>query len=383
MQTIKLYENDAYISAFTAEVISCVKNDKHYEVILDKTAFFPEGGGQLADLGTIGKSKVLDVQIKKDEIVHIINSPVELGSVLCKIDWDLRYRRMQNHSGEHLLSGIAHETYGCNNVGFHMGKEITVDFDKFLTQDELEQLESKVNNAIYKNAKIRTEFPSSSELETLDYRSKLELTENVRIVTIEGYDVCACCAPHVKRTGEIGLVKILSSMKHRGGIRLQILCGADAFEDYRIKANNLYEIAVRLCAKHNHELEAFNKLCQENETLKQKNAILSNEINSMRISNPERISGFCVYFTPDPDMQSARNLALESAKAYNGVSAVFCGEDGNYRYAIASNDINLTEFASLIRTQLSAKGGGSPELLQGSLPTSKENIIKFLEQVQK
>ena len=381
MQTIKLYENDAYISAFTAEVISCVKAEKHYEVVLDKTAFFPEGGGQLADLGFIGNSKVLDVQIKNNEIVHVVNSPVEQRSVLCKIDWDLRYRRMQNHSGEHLLSGIAHEIYDCNNVGFHMGNEISVDFDKYLTQDELESLETKVNDAIYKNVKIRTEFPSSSELETLDYRSKLELTENVRIVTIEGYDICACCAPHVMRTGEIGLVKIISSMKHRGGVRLQILCGADAFEDYRIKAKNLYEIAVRLCAKRNHELEAFNKLCQENETLKQKNTALTNEINSMRLSHPEMINGFYVYFTSDPDMQSARNLALESAKEYKGISAVFCGSDVNYRYAIASNDVNLAEFASLLRTRLSAKGGGSPELLQGSLPASRENIIEFLEQV--
>lgn len=382
MQTIKLYDNDAYISVFSAEVISCEKKDKHYEAILDKTAFFPEGGGQPADTGMIADIKVIDVQIKNDEIVHIIKSPLDCGNHLCKIDWDQRYRRMQNHTGEHLLSGIAHEMFGCNNVGFHMGSEVTVDFDKELTAEQLESIETKANEAIYKNVKIEVNFPSPSELENLDYRSKLELTENVRIVTIEGFDICACCAPHVNRTGEIGLVKILSSMKHRGGTRLEMLCGADALDDYRIKTKNLYEIAVRLCAKHNHELDAFNKLCNENEALKQKNVSLVNELNSLRISQPEIINGIYVYFTSDPDMQAARNLALDSAKVYNGISAVFCGNDNNFRYAVASNDINLSDFASSIRTNLSAKGGGSPELLQGSLNSTKEALVDFLNKVK-
>lgn len=381
MQTIKLYETDAYISEFNANVLSCEKVGKLYETVLDKTAFFPEGGGQSADSGTIDGIEVVDVQIKNNVIVHMTKKPIELREVSCKLDWNLRFRRMQNHSGEHLLSGIAHEMFGCTNIGFHMGNEITVDFDVELTSEQIEIIESKANEGIYKNVKINTAFPSEVELQKLDYRSKLELTEDVRIVTIEGYDVCACCAPHVAATGEIGIVKILSSMRHRGGTRLQIICGYDAFEDYCTKAKNLYEIAVKLCAKHNHELESFNKLCQENSDLKQKNASLSAELISAKISCAANINGYTVYFEKSDDMQYVRNLALESAKIYSGISAVFSGENNNIKFAIASNDTSVKQFGASLCEVFSAKGGGSDELIQGNIVATKEELSDFLNKV--
>ncbi len=382
MQTVKLYETDAYISEFNATVLSCEKVGKFYETVLDKTAFFPEGGGQSADKGTIDNIEVVDVQIKDNVIVHMTKKPVEQREVSCKLDWNLRFRRMQNHSGEHLLSGIAHEMFGCTNVGFHMGNEITVDFDIELTPEQIDLIETKANEGIYKNAKIKVEFPSEDELQILDYRSKLELTEDVRIVTIEGFDVCACCAPHVATTGEIGIVKVLSSMRHRGGVRLQIICGYDAFEDYCIKTKNLYEIAVRLCAKHNHELEAFNKLCQENSELKQKNAVLSSELIYSKLSGANSINGITAYFEKSDDMQYVRNLALESAKAYSGISAVFSGHNNNMKFAVASNDTSVKSFGSLLREAFSAKGGGSDELIQGNINATQEEITDFLNKVK-
>lgn len=381
MQTLKLYETDAYIADFTANVLSCEKNGKTYDVVLDQTAFFPEGGGQPADSGCINGVKVVDVQINNGIIIHKTTSPVSDTSVSCAIDWDTRFRRMQNHTGEHLLSGIAHQMYGCTNVGFHMGNEVTVDFDKELTEEEITTIELKANEAIYKNVSVKAEFPSEDELKSLDYRSKLELTENVRIVTIDGFDTCACCAPHVSRTGEIGIVKVLSSMRHRGGVRLQILCGLDAFNDYCIKSDNLYEIAVKLCAKHNQELPAFNKLCEENNELKQKNISLANELISVKISNPSKYNNITTYFETNPDMQFIRNLALESAKANSGISAVFSGKDSSYKFALASSDSSVKPFGEKFRTELSAKGGGSDELIQGNISATKESIIEFLEKV--
>ncbi len=382
MQTIKLYESDAYIKDFFADVISCNKNGKTYDVILDKTAFFPEGGGQSADAGIIDGVKVADVQIKDGIIIHKTVSPVAVGNVSCSIDWDVRYRRMQNHTGEHLLSGIAHKMYGCTNVGFHMGNEITVDFDKELTEEEISTIETQANRAIYENVAVKAEFPSENVLKTLDYRSKLELNENIRIVTIDGYDTCACCAPHVKSTGEIGLIKVLSSMRHRGGIRLQILCGFDAFRDYCIKADNLYEIAVRLCAKHNQELNAFNKLCEENENLKQKNLFLTNELISVKISNPLKYNNIATYFETNPDMLFIRNLALESAKINSGITAVFSGKDSNYKFAFASSDSSVKSIGDQFRSDLKAKGGGSDELIQGNVSSTKETLIDFLNKVK-
>lgn len=382
MQTIKLYETDSYISDFTAEVLSCEKNGKTYDVILDKTAFFPEGGGQSADCGTINGVNVIDVQIKDGVITHKTNSAIDIGTASCCIDWNIRFRRMQNHTGEHLLSGLAHVMFGCTNVGFHMGNEITVDFDIELTREQIALIELKANKAIYENVPISVDFPTEDILNTLDYRSKLELTENVRIVTIEGYDVCACCAPHVKSTGEIGLVKVLSSMRHRGGTRLQILCGLGAFEDYCTKAKNLYEIAVKLCAKHNQELSAFYKLCEENNELKQKNVILANELISVKITNPRKINNIAIYFENSTDMQFVRNLVLESAKLHKGISVVFSGKDENYKFAVASSDISVKTLGNLLRTEFSAKGGGSDELIQGNISANREEIISFLSKVE-
>lgn len=272
--------------------------------------------------------------------------------------------------------------FGCTNVGFHMGNEITVDFDVDLTREQIDIIELEANKAIYKNVAVSVDFPAEDVLNSLDYRSKLELTEDVRIITIEGYDVCACCAPHVKSTGEIGLVKVISSMRHRGGTRLQILCGLDAFEDYCTKANNLYEIAVKLCAKHNQELSAFNKLCEENNELKQKNVSLANELISVKIKDPQKINGISIYFESSTDMQFVRNLVLESAKLHKGISAVFSGKDKNYKYAVASADSSVKSFGDLLRAELSAKGGGSDELIQGNISASKEDLINFLNKVE-
>ena len=378
MQTIKLYESDAYLKEFDSEVISCTANGKFFDVVLDKTAFFPEGGGQQADKGTINGIKVSDVQINDGVIIHKTKKAIEPGTAHCKLDWNTRFRRMQNHSGEHILSGIANSLYGCTNVGFHMSNEITVDFDIELTAEQIELIEKKANQAIYENVNIKAEFPPADVLAALEYRSKLELTEDVRIVTIEGYDVCACCAPHVSQSGEIGIIKVLSSMRHRGGTRLQILCGADAFEDYCTKAKNLYEIAVKLCAKHNHELDAFNKLCQENSELKQSYVTVNNELIDIKISTSQKINDITVYFEQSNDMQFVRNLALESSKKNCGISVVFSGSNGNYKFAAASADVSVRDFGNNLRTAFSAKGGGSDELIQGNISATKDELIDFI-----
>ncbi len=378
MKTVKLYDRDAYVYEFEATVLSCEKKEDFYEVILDQTAFFPEGGGQAADTGSIGEAAVIDTQISDGIIIHKTVAQVALGNVSCKIDWNIRYRRMQNHSGEHILSGIANSLYGCTNVGFHMGAEITVDFDKELDAEQISTIERLANEAIYKNVKITAEYPSPSKLSALEYRSKLELTQDVRIVTVEGYDKCACCAPHVNHSGEIGIIKILNTMRHRGGVRLTILCGTDAFEDYCIKTKNLHEIAVALCAKQNKELEAFKRLCDENSELKQKCAALSKELTQLKSKDAEQINGMYIYFDDSGDMQAARALALQSAKASIGISAVFSGKDSSFKYAVASMDTSVRELSAKLNSEFSGRGGGSNELAQGSITASPSEIRDFL-----
>ena len=382
MKTIKLYDNDAYISEFTAKVLSCEADSKSFHVVLDRTAFFPEGGGQQCDMGTISSIEVTDVQIKDGVIYHTVTAPLPIGKeVSCILDWNTRFRRMQNHTGEHIVSGIANSLCGCTNVGFHMGKEITVDFDVELTKEQIKQIEVTANKAVFKNVSVYAEYPEPSVLEALDYRSKLELTEDVRIVTIEGYDKCACCAPHVKSTGEVGIIKILDSMRHRGGTRLFMLCGQDAYEDYCIKTDNLYEIAVALCAKHNEELTAFRKLCEENAELKQKCSALSKELTKLKSENTESINGITVFFEEDADMQSIRNLALETAKKNDVISAVFSGKDSSYKYAVSAMTTSVREISQKLNSAFNGRGGGSDELVQGNITATEAEIRKFLTEI--
>ena len=198
-------------------VLSCEEKDDKYLITLDKTAFFPEGGGQYADKGSLSEANVLDVQIKDEIIYHLTDKPLNMGeTVTGEIDWDTRFSRMQNHTGEHIVSGVIHNLYGYNNVGFHMNDRfITLDTDGPLNEQDIAKIELEVNKVIYANKKINVVYPSADELSNYDYRSKLDITENVRLVEIEDTDLCACCAPHVAKTGEIGIIKIIGFIPYK------------------------------------------------------------------------------------------------------------------------------------------------------------------------
>ena len=236
--TQKLYDIDSYIKEFDATVQSCETADGKYIITLDKTAFFPEEGGQTCDAGTIDGIEVLSVSIKDGVIYHTLPSPLEVGATVHgKIDFSHRYYNMQHHTGEHIISGIAHKLYGYENVGFHLSREdMTVDFSGELTRAQLDEIEILANKAIYECHNIYAYYPKKDELSALSYRAKLDLSENVRIVNIADVDSCACCAPHVAYTGELGIVKIVDAVKHKGGLRIRMLAGVRAY-DYMAKVS--------------------------------------------------------------------------------------------------------------------------------------------------
>lgn len=383
MQTERLYYIDSHLAEFSAKVLECKESNGKYEIILDKTAFFPEGGGQSGDTGYIGDVKIFDTQISNGKIVHYGDRPLPLDAeVECKLNWTQRFLRMQNHSGEHIVSGIVYKLFGYDNVGFHMGEDITVDFSGELSKAELEKVERLANEAIYKNVRFITSFPSEDELKKIDYRSKLELTEDVRLVTVEGYDVCACCAPHVSASGEIGIIKILDSSRHRGGMRVHLLCGFQAVEDYRKKIDNLTFISNELCTKQNEAAEAFKKYRQEHGELKIKNAALQKEIVSLKASVLENTSENILIFEESTDMNNLRRLVLDGAKKTDKLCAGFCGNDTDgYRFAVAAESIDLREILKQISAELNGKGGGSAELIQGNISSTKAKIEAFFGKI--
>ena len=267
--TDRLYYNDSHRKEFEAEVLDCRPVKDKYEVVLDRTAFFPEGGGQYADTGYLDDVEVLDVKEREDVIFHTTAAPLEIGRMVAgRIDWEQRFDRMQQHTGEHMVSGLIHRRFGYDNVGFHLGSDYcTMDFNGPIPREALKEIEQEANRAVFQNLDIQISYPSKKELKELEYRSKIEIDGQVRIVTVPGYDVCACCAPHVKRTGEIGLIKLVGMAKYKGGERISMLCGRRALLDYEIKDENAKRISALLCAKEYEVADAVERMKEEQASL--------------------------------------------------------------------------------------------------------------------
>ncbi len=389
--TGRLYYIDSHLFAFEATVLSCLPEENQrgtekpgrWKLVLNETAFFPEGGGQPADTGTVDHVHVLDVHEKNGTVYHYCDGPLEPGTrVSCVLDAEQRHRRMQNHSGEHILSGTVHRLYGCENVGFHMGADgMTIDFDRELTADELQRAETEANEAVRANLPVRTFYPSPEELRQLEYRSKKELTGDVRIVEIEGVDRCACCAPHVSFTGEVGLIKILEAERHRGGVRLQVVCGMQALDEVRKRQQSVAEISALLSAKRDEVTSAVQRILSERDALKEKNAALAMELVRFKAERqPETEENICLLETMTDDI-AVRELVNLLVPKCGGLAAVFFpAADGNLRYIIGSRSIDLRKAARAINAGISGCGGGKPEMIQGSAAAPYEEIKTFLEE---
>jgi alanyl-tRNA synthetase len=381
--TERLYDNSK-LTTFEATVTSCSPAGKYYELTLDRSAFFPEGGGQKGDVGLIDSVKVLDTYEKNGEVVHKCTAPIEAGMQVCgEVDADIRLRRMQNHSGEHLLMGLIHRKTGLENVGFHLGSDdVTLDLDGVIPTETLIECEFLANKAIAADLPVTISYPDSESLKTLEYRSKLEMTENVRIVTIEGVDICACCAPHVASTGQIGIIKVLSAESYKGGTRLHILCGLDAFELIRNRMDELSAISRLLSAKPEKILEQTKRLIDENDALKRQLADIEQRKAARIISSLSNSTrgSFCV-FTEGLNTASMRDIANEAVKLTDGAAGIFCQNENGWNYIIASDSLPLRSMSAQINSALNGKGGGSDKMLQGSCMaerTAIEDVIKKL-----
>lgn len=385
IQTKKLYDLDAYAVEFNATVLSCeeiqLEGRKAYQVILDQTLFFPEEGGQSPDKGTINKVQVLDVQIKGDVITHTLEKPVEVGVVVQGIiDWNHRFSNMQQHSGEHIFSGLVNKRFGYDNVGFHLSDQIvTMDFNGVLTAEEAADIEFAANEVIIKNLPVQVTFPSKEELSDMNYRSKIEIDGQVRIVTIEGVDVCACCAPHVKQTGEIGMLKILNMQNYKGGVRISILCGFRALEEYRQKTVVLSELTSSLSANQDTLVEAVTKLKNMNQSLKTELAVAKQEYMEAKLKEIPKNQENVYLFENNLDPQVMRNTVNQLVREHTGICGIFTGDDEEgYRYIIGSTTQDARTVATMLKEKFGAKGGGSAAMVQGSVVAKRETIVSLL-----
>lgn len=380
METRKLYYEDCHLRTFSARVLSCREHEKGFCVTLDATAFYPEGGGQACDIGVLGGANVLAVYEEDETVVHLCDAPLEIGATVDgRIDWARRFDLMQQHSGEHIVSGLLHQKYGCMNTGFHVGSDaMEVDFDRLLTASELAEVEKCANEAVWQNLALRCWIPGPEELETVAYRTKRALPWPVRIVQVPGFDSCACCGVHVKHTGEIGLIKILSFIGLRGGMRLKLVCGKRA-----------YDHAAHIFEENRLVSQAFSVPVEQTGAAAQKmNEALAEEkyrYTSLQKRVAELVAesyvnqGGVLHFEKDLDGAGIRLFAEKIAAVCGGRAAVFSGADGAYSYCLAIADGDLHELGRKMNGALCGRGGGKPGFQQGSVQATEAEIRNFFE----
>lgn len=379
METRRLFYEDCHLKSFTARVTGCEETAKGYLVTLDATAFYPEGGGQACDTGVLDGVRVLDVQEKDGKIIHLCEVALAVGEeVTAAIDYAERFQRMQQHTGEHILSGILNRRYGCHNVGFHMGKEfVEVDFDMPIPAEDLANIEREANEAVWKNLPVKCWYPSPEELPDVAYRTKKALPWPVRIVEIPGYDSCACCGVHVAMTGEIGLIKIVSCIKFHQGVRMEMVCGAPAYRYLAAIWEQNRQVSQVFSAKMLETGEAAVKMNEALAAEKYRAAGLRMQLFdsiAKSYANQENVLHFV-----DTTLESAqiRDLADRIAQVCGGYAAVFAPKEVGFGYCIVSRSSDLSALGKAMTAALSGRGGGKPAFQQGSVAATKAQIEDF------
>lgn len=379
---MKLYETDGHCGDFTAVVLSCEATPEgRYETVLDRTAFFPEGGGQSADTGTLDGQPLLGLRTDaaRTVIYHITQQPLLPGStVRGLVDMEKRFSDMQNHTAEHIVSGTVHRLYGYDNVGFHMGsEEITMDFNGLLTAEQLTEVEMLANRAVYANLPVTISFPSPAELETIAYRSKKELEGTVRLVEIPGIDVCACCAPHVLRTGEIGLIKLLSCQKYKGGVRVSMLAGERAFRELSHRFSQVKTLSAALSAKPDTLEEAVGRLQKESDSRKAEAAAARGKYYALRASHCGAEDSVLLREEEGTfdELRAFVNLLTAQKSGICGVCVPAPGKQNDAcQFVMGCKNRDMRQIAALLKESTGAKCGGSPEMIQGSAPVSADRL---------
>ena len=383
METEKLYYADPFLKEFTATVLDCQAGKNGYTVTLDRTAFYPEGGGQPADHGTLDGAAVTDVHEKNGVIFHNVDRAVEIGKTVSgSIDWAQRFDHMQQHSGEHICSGLICGQYGCDNVGFHMGTDIvTIDFNADIPWEELLEIEGQANRYIQEDHPIDIQFHRGAELEAIDYRSKKALEGDVRIVAFPGADCCACCGTHVLRSGQVGLVKFLSVQKFREGVRIELLCGQRALDYLSRTWEQAKTIGQHLSVKPVDAAAAVERLEGELSALKMRCAGLEEAVFA-GIAAEQAGKGNVLLFQPPMKPDSVRKLADAVSKACGGLAAVFAGEGSHYAYALGRADgQDISAAVKALNGALHGRGGGRNGFAQGSVEAAQSAIEAFFKEV--
>lgn len=378
METIKLYYEDAFMRTFDASVLACEAAKGGWSVVLDRTAFYPEGGGQPADHGILGGVRVLDVHERDGVITHTCDGPLTAGeTVTGEIDWARRFDHMQQHSGEHIVSGMLCSTYHCDNTGFHLGTDtVIIDYNADISWEGVQEIERRANQYIWEDHPFVTLWPTAEELKALPYRSKKELTGAVRIASFPGADMCACCGTHVSHSGQVGLVKFLSCQKFRDGVRLELLCGKRAADYLSACWEQSLLIGQALSVKPRDTFAAVERMQRELNETRARCAALEEE-SFARTAEEYRGRGDVLLIREPLSSDAVRKLCDAVSAACGGRCAVFAGDENGYKYAVIHPGHDIRNFIKALNAALHGRGGGRDGFAQGSAQTTPEEIRAF------
>ena len=398
VKTHKVYYDDAYAREFVGHVVSAQLQMKEaaedggtalLDVVLDQTAFFPEEGGQSADTGTLAGFPVRDVQIEGGEIHHFVDVSginedsadifAEGAAVRGVLDWKRRFSNMQQHSGEHIFSGLVHRHFGLDNVGFHLSdREVTLAFNGVLTMEQLLAIEHEANEAVAEDVPSIITFPTKEEFDRSPCRSKLELTDNIRVVIFPGYDMCACCAPHVRHAGEIGLIKVTGVISWRGGVRVSIVCGSRALGLFDREHEIVTEAANFLTTSADNICPQLRKMKDEIRRLRAEMKDMSAGLLAAKLQAVPVDAENALLFTEDADKKAVRDAVTSLAENHSGYCGIFTGNDADgYSFVIGSRTKDSREAMKKMTDGLHARGGGKPDMVQGSVRAAEEEIRRL------
>lgn len=375
------FDKDVFCKEFNSRVVSCEKMGEFYKIVLDDTIFYPEGGGQPCDTGFLNDISVENVQRCGETVVHFTKEALTCGAeVTGRIDWSRRFDLMQQHSGEHIVSGFAHSMFGCDNVGFHMGKDvITIDFNVELSANQVEELEGAVNEYIWENHGVEITYPDENALKSMDYRSKKELSGEVRIVGFPEGDCCACCGTHVEMSGQVGFVTILSCQKFRDGVRLELLCGGRALRYMNQLKKENGKISQLLSAKVLETSGAVERLLAEKEAVDLEKWDYQQKYVELFGKNYKNHQNALV-FLEEVSVEELRLLAVAISHEVSGVALCFASVEGGFRFAISSQCEDVRGIVSSLKEKFQGRGGGKANLVQGTIVASEVHLRGFLNE---
>ena len=373
----KLYYENVYTKEFIANIIEVKEKEGKFHIVLDQTAFYPEGGGQPNDLGKIDDLVIEYVYEENQMIYHVAGqAPAEFQNVKCVIDWERRFDYMQQHLGQHILSACFEKLFDGETIGFHLSTDtVTVDITmENMVPAQAEKIEYLANQIVFNNLHVHQHYPDQEDLKKMLLRKPPKVSENIRIIEVDQFDYSPCGGTHPNYTGEVGIIKIRRWEKMKGSIRVEFLCGNRALKDYYWKNNSINKISALLSIKDTDASEGVERIYNEYNQLKKDMKNLKDQLTDYEAdllyknSTVHKHTRLLVKMFEDRDINELRILSAKIVSNPDIVVLFGVKHDSKAQMLFSRSkeiDINMNQLFKEVAPMIDGKGGGNPQTAQG------------------